>query len=39
MPFPNVAQRRLKQLYHWQRFDAGPHKLKNGKEEKSKKAA
>jgi hypothetical protein len=23
MPFPNAAQRRLKQLYHWQRFDAG----------------
>jgi hypothetical protein len=23
MPFSNAAQRRLKNLYHWQRFDAG----------------
>ena len=23
MPFPNAAQRRLKRLYHWQRFDEG----------------
>lgn len=23
MPFPNAAQRGLKRLYHWQRFDAG----------------
>lgn len=22
MPFPNAAQRRIRQLYHWQRFDA-----------------